>query len=158
MTAVDPLVQALITTQRQMCELLLSVTAVAQWRPSTDEWSFRDVAAHMAVAEQECFLVRAKRLVTEENPQFDYYHNSDRDFRNQSLPAALETWTQTRQQLLAFVRSLPADAFSRYGTHPRFGHMALPDLLRLMHAHDLDHLHDLEAMVQCHHASAQVTV
>lgn len=153
MTAVDSLVQALITSQRQMCELLSSVTAVAQWRPSADEWSFQDVAAHMATAEQECFLVRAKRLVAEENPQFDYYHNTNRNFRNQSLPAALETWTQTRQQLLAFVRSVPADTLIRCGTHPRFGRMALPDLLQVMNEHDLGHLRDLEAMVQHYHAS-----
>lgn len=143
----EELIKELTSSHKQVSVLLESVAHDQDWRPGPDEWPFRYLGAHLAAAEKECFLERVRRVMAEENPRFEYYHNNDRDFSQQHLRDSLQVWALARRGLLNFVRDLPPEKLSRYGTHVNYGRLTILDLLQLMLDHDLGHLNELRQAV-----------
>ena len=41
-------------------------------------WSLRDIAAHLAASERECFEPRIRAMASGEHPEFDFYTNDER--------------------------------------------------------------------------------
>jgi len=60
-------------SQQQLADALLSVADRQDWRPAPDEWSFREVAAHLEASERECVLARVRAIASGSHPAFDYY-------------------------------------------------------------------------------------
>ncbi len=48
-------------------------------------WNLRDIAAHLAATETECFDPRIRAMAAGERPEFDYYSNDQRDFDGVTL-------------------------------------------------------------------------
>lgn len=122
-------------------------------RPASDHvaesrggaWSARDVAAHLAATEVECFEPRVRAIAAGNRPRFAFYSNDNRDFSAVRLEDALAQWAVTRARLLDFARSLSQDELTRVGVHSRYGEVTVPRYLGIMLEHDREHLHDLEA-------------
>lgn len=136
------------TSLQQLSDLLAGVADNQDWRVAAGEWSFREIAAHLKTTEAECHQVRIQRLLTETHPHFTYYLNSDRDFSRLDLSDSLRAWADTRQEIIATVRTLPEEKLTRSGRHETFGQVTILDILREMYNHDQAHLQELAPMLE----------
>jgi hypothetical protein len=109
-------------------------------------WNLRDIAAHLAATEKECFEPRIHAMAAGQRPEFEFYSNDERDFEGISLQNALSEWTDTRNRLIDFVRRLSDDERSRVGLHAKFGEVTVDDYLQIALDHDQDHLKSLERL------------
>lgn len=92
----DRLLAGLAESQEKLCSLLASAADEQDWRPASGEWSFRQIAAHLATSERECLAERLRRIASGEQPYFEGYHNTGRDFGDVDLRRSLQEWTYTR--------------------------------------------------------------
>lgn len=134
---------ALQNSQKEIIPLLKAGASTPDWAPADDRWSFRYLAAHLAATEKECFLERARRFQREKNPTFSYYHNSDRDFSQQSIQGAINAWKRTRHSLIDLVKNMDMDARNNIASHERMGKMDVSGLLSLILDHDQEHKEEL---------------
>src|SRR5438477_11398207 len=63
-------------------------------------WNLRDIAAHLAATERECYKPRIRAIASGENPSFDIYTNDDTDFSGIQLENALDEWSASRERLI----------------------------------------------------------
>ncbi|HAL61399.1 MAG TPA: hypothetical protein DCP08_03220 [Chloroflexi bacterium] len=143
----EQLISKLETSQRQLTALLNSVADNQDWQPSPDAWSFRYQAAHLATVEKEAYWDRVTRIAAGENPHFEPYFNTGRDFSQHELGNSLREWAVTRRKIIDFVRSLPQEKITLTGTHDTFGTITVLDVLQGMLDHDREHLGELTQLV-----------
>jgi len=135
------------TAQEQLTRLLKSVAVDQDWRPAPEEWSFRFIAAHLATVDKECYQDRVIRIAAGENPFFESYFNTDRDFGMFDLLDSLHAWAATRQEIIGFVSNMSEEQFSHIGTHASFGTLTVQSVLELMLDHDQEHIRDIEKAI-----------
>jgi hypothetical protein len=109
-------------------------------------WSVRDIAAHLASSERECFEPRIRSIAAGENPRFDFFTNDETDFSGSQLEVALEDWAESRTRLVDFVRTLSEAQRGQIGFHQRFGEITVDRYLQIALEHDRDHLTGLERL------------
>jgi DinB family protein len=110
-------------------------------------WTLRDIAAHLAATERDCYEPRVRAIASAENPRFELFTHDGADFGGIHLEDALEEWAQSRSRLIAYVRSLDADQRTRLtGRHERHGELTVDRYLELALKHDRDHLSGLERL------------
>src|SRR5215470_2961093 len=126
--------------QKKVSALLLSVADDQDWQPDAEHWSFRYVAAHMAACDKECLQTRIMQIASGENPNFEFYSNTDRDFSRLVLKKSLDEWAVTRRAIIDFYRTLPDEKLSLTGNHATFGKITVPDYLRIGVDHDREQL------------------
>lgn len=149
-------IRQLEASQDRLVEVLRTVAGDQDWRPAADEWSFQEIAAHLATVERECFRERVARIASGEEPHFDYYSNTGRDFGQVELQECLDQWKEARRDLLQFVRGLPEERRSHTGTHATFGEITVLGALEIMVDHDEAHLRQLEQLVRAWKRDSQV--
>jgi hypothetical protein len=140
--------EALLDRLKSSQQLVVAMTQLiaddAQERVGA--WTLRDIAAHLATTERECFEPRIRAMAAGERPEFEYYSNDERDFDGTSLGTALAEWSETRGRLIDFVRGLSDDERGRVGVHKKFGELTVDGYLRVALEHDQDHLLSLERL------------
>jgi len=136
----------LLSTQAQITELLTTVAKDQEWRPAPAQWSFRQVAWHLATAERGCLLERIKQIATGTNPTFGIYLDTETEFNGRDLLLALEQWADARQAVVDFVNALPENALAFTGYHPSFGRLTVLGYLQIFLDHDRRHFEDLQSM------------
>jgi hypothetical protein len=109
-------------------------------------WTLRDIAAHLAATETECFEPRIRAMAAGERPEFEFYSNDERDFDGISLQSAITEWTETRARIIDFVRGLSEEERRRVGVHAKFGELTVDGYLKIALDHDQDHLKSLERL------------
>ncbi len=110
-------------------------------------WDLRDIAAHLAATERDCYVPRIRAIAAGEDPIFDFFTNDDSDFSGIHLDDALDEWSGTRTMLLGFVRTLDEEQrTSRFGRHERYGEVTVDRYLEIALEHDRDHLRGLERL------------
>jgi len=109
-------------------------------------WTLRDIAAHLATTEKECFEPRIHAMAAGQRPRFDWYSNDERDFEGISLDGALVDWAETRARLVDYVGGLSADERSGVGIHSTYGEITVDEYLKIVLEHDRDHLAALERL------------
>jgi len=141
---IDTLVDELASSQ----QLVVAMVRIAAGDGSArvGAWSLRDIAAHLAASERECFEPRIRAMASGEHPEFDFYTNDERDFSGLQLDTALEEWIATRSRLLDFVRRLTPSELARTGVHERYGEISVDRYLEIALDHDREHLRGLEAV------------
>lgn len=143
----ETLLKRLAGSQLELSDLLTAVAGSQDWRPGPEEWSFRFLTAHLATAERECFQDRIQRIASGNDPSFEYYLNTGRDFSGFDLRTSLKTWRKTRQAIFRFVRNLSETAWLQTGNHVTSGAITIRDVLISMLEHDREHLEDLQLKV-----------
>ena len=142
--ALEELSRAVRATQDKLLSLLEPVADDQDWQPHKENWSFRFIAAHLAAADKECFWERIAGIASGENPFFDTYENTGRDFGASELTQSLKEWKETRAHILKFVSSLSEDQVEFTGRHVRAGEITIKHVLESMLDHDEEHLEDLK--------------
>jgi hypothetical protein len=110
-------------------------------RPVAGKWSTLEVVCHLADMEA-VFAERMKRVIAEDNPTF-FDADADRfaaalAYHERNTDEELAIVENTRKQMTRILRSLPANAMARPGTHSTAGPLTLEKLLASATRH-LDH-------------------
>jgi hypothetical protein len=132
----------------ELSRLLKSVADRQDYRPDTQHWSFREIAAHLEACQVECVLVRIRQIAANARPTFEFYDNDGWDFSDRDLRASVRAFNEGRRSVIEFARSLSADRLSRTGQHRTFGQITLADYLRIDLEHDREHVKDLAQMIE----------
>lgn len=140
------IVADLRSTQQQIADLLTAVAAQQEWRPAPKQWSFRQIAWHLATAERDCLFVRVQQIASGSNPTFGIYLDTEAEFITRDLHFALEQWADARQAVIDFVTALPETALACTGYHPSFGRLTVLGYLQIFLDHDRRHFEDLQRM------------
>ena len=140
----DHLIEQLHISHQHLSQLLSSFAPDQEGQPAPGEWSFRELAAHLAEAEEDCLLKRIRLIAAGGQVHFASYENSGDDFSQFDLLDSLEQWAKARRKVLDFVASLSPEQLAFTATHAAFGTITIADYLREFHDHDVEHLHDLE--------------
>jgi hypothetical protein len=139
----DELLDELMTSQG----VVIGMTRIiADDEHRVGAWTLRDIAAHLAASEKECFEPRIHAMAAGQSPRFEWYSNDERDFDGLTLEGALADWTETRARLVEFVRGLSPEQRRRTGTHETYGEITVDGYLRVALEHDRDHLGALERL------------
>ncbi|MGA7911255.1 MAG: DinB family protein [Candidatus Dormiibacterota bacterium] len=139
----DELLEELMSSQG----LVIGMTRmIADDEHRVGAWTLRDIAAHLAASEKECFEPRIRAMAAGEKPKFDWYSNDERDFDGLALEAVLVEWTETRARLVEYVHGLSPGERQRTGTHATYGEITVDGYLRIALEHDRDHLGALERL------------
>ncbi|HKW58540.1 MAG TPA: DinB family protein [Candidatus Dormibacteraeota bacterium] len=141
----DAIFEDLVSSQ----QLVIAMLRVSAEDPSArvGAWDLRDIAAHLAASERDCYVPRIRAIAAGDNPTFGMFTNDDADFSGIHLEDALEEWTATRLMLLGYVRNL--DERQRTvlkGHHDQFGDVTVERYLEIALKHDRDHLEGLERL------------
>ena len=112
-------------------------------RADPEKWSAIENLAHLARYHQ-VFLERIEQILTQSTPAFRGYRaENDPEWpRWASMPPAqlLTTLSSLRTKLMARLRSLNEEDFSRTGIHSKFGEMTLALWLEFFLVHEGHHL------------------
>jgi hypothetical protein len=131
-------------SERRLYEVLLSVADRQDWRPAPDEWSFREIAAHLEASQRECVLVRVRQIASGGHPQFESYWNTGRDFGPVDLKDSLRGFADARQAVRDLALGLSREQQHFTGQHQTFGELTVERYLEIDLEHDQGHLRDLE--------------
>jgi DinB superfamily len=140
----DDVLERLANTQ----QIVIGMLRVAADDPSAriGAWSLRDIAAHLAATERECYIDRMRAIANGEHPTFDFFTHDEADFSGTHLENAIDDWLSAREELISFVRALSPDARQLTGLHERYGEVTVDRYLEIALEHDQDHLRGLERL------------
>ncbi len=141
----DDILERLINSQQLVIVMLRLAADDSSARVGA--WNLRDIAAHLAATERDCYVPRIRAIAAGEGPEFDFFTNDDSDFSGIQLDDALDEWTATRTLLIGFVRTLDAEQRTGLaGRHERYGEVTVDRYLEIALEHDRDHLGGLERL------------
>jgi hypothetical protein len=105
--------------------------------------------------DRDCYRHRVLRISAGENPFFEAYFNTGWDFSQFDLSDSLHEWKTTRKEIFELVDALPAKKLTLTGTHATEGKITVLDVLRMMFAHDQEHIQELEPVIVEHRKKVQ---
>ncbi len=141
----DAILDDLISSQ----QLVMAMLRVSVEDPSAriGAWDVRDIAAHLAATERDCYVPRVRAIAAGEHPSFELFTHDGADFSGIHLEDALDEWTATRLMLIGYVRMLDEEQRTRLtGRHDRYGDLTVDRYLEIALKHDRDHLSGLERL------------
>jgi len=141
----DTILDDLVSSQ----QLVMAMLRVSVEDPSAriGAWDVRDIAAHLAATERDCYVPRVRAIAAGEHPSFELFTHDGADFSGIHLEDALEEWTATRLMLTGYVRRLDEEQRTRLtGRHDRYGDLTVDRYLEIALKHDRDHLSGLERL------------
>jgi hypothetical protein len=109
-------------------------------------WDLRDIAAHLAATERDCYVPRIRSIAAGENATFGFFSNDGTDFSGIHLDDALDEWIATRLMLIGYVKTLDVEQRALTGHHERYGEVTVDRYLEIALEHDRDHLRGLERL------------
>ena len=112
-------------------------------RSAPDEWSLKEIAAHLRDAEAS-FVQRLELIASQDEPDLpDIDVDADvleRDYRSLDLHAVLLELSRLRHYSTDLLWSLAPSEWEREGLHPYRGRLSILQVARDMNEHDLGHL------------------
>lgn len=149
--------QALIDALARMPEALVRLTVplaedALDFHAHPDEWSIREVLAHLVDDEMYVMRTRLERIIKEDQPYLAP-HDETRWFatRNRSrdqLNELLEDFAVQRAASLGIMRLLRAPDWERKGYQPEYGAFTAAQWLTRWAEHDAMHLRQIERALQ----------
>src|SRR2546430_7168971 len=140
----DDILERLTNSQRLVTVMLQA--SAEDSSAGVGAWNLRDIAAHLAATERECYEPRIRSIASGENPSFDVYTNDDTDFSGIQLESALDEWSASRGRLIAYVRTLDGDRRALTGRHEKKADVPADRYLEIALEHDRNHLRALEQL------------
>ena len=113
-------------------------------RPRADDWSIKEVMAHLLKVERDLFLPRLTRLASEDRPAFASFDADawarERDHREGGFQDEWSRFAAARAETVALLKALPANAAGRIGFSGFFGPVTLGEYATHVADHDIEHL------------------
>ena len=113
-------------------QIVIAMLRISAEDPSArvGAWDLRDIAAHLAASERDCYVPRIRAIAAGEDPSFGLFTNDDTDFSGIHLDDALDEDQRTRL----------------IGHHEQYGNVTVDRYLEIALKHDRDHLSGLERL------------
>ncbi len=118
---------------------------MADFRPAAENWSPRQVLAHMLHAESRVIAPRIEQMLREGDPAFQPAPPMPEPGNAEDV---LEEWLQARWSNLKTLRALAPDQLARSGRHAKYGPITAREHIVEWAYHDLDHLRQIFAIYQ----------
>ncbi len=117
--------------------------AEVDFRPTPEQWSVRQIVAHLADAEIVA-VFRFRRMLAEENVTIDGYDHEawaeKLDYSKRKYSNSLETFRRIRSENFELLKDIPESEFeARSATHSVRGKMTVLDWLRIYANHAEKH-------------------
>jgi hypothetical protein len=152
----------LITTLEQTHPMLVRLTAGAadpalDFRPSAQDWSVREILAHLVDDEMYVMRTRMERIVKEDCPDLAPHDEqkwyANRNTTRDGLDELLADFALQRAASLGMLRMLREQDWARQGFQPEYGHFTAAVWLTHWVAHDTTHIEQIEANLQAYRRS-----
>jgi hypothetical protein len=129
--------------------------AALDFRPADEEWTAREILAHLVDDEMYVMRLRMERIVKEERPHLtphDEKHwfatrNTTRDARDELLA----DFALQRAASLGILDMLRESDWARRGFQPEYGEFTAEGWLERWVAHDLTHLRQIERNLEAYY-------
>lgn len=146
MTSYERAIEIMQTTPGVLRALVSGLPEEAlERRPAEDQWSVRDVLAHMVQAEAGTIGPRIQAMLDQSGAPFP---KSNPVEVPRTPRAMFDAWEAARQRNLGLFRSVRPEQLSQTGRHARFGEVSLGEHVVEWAYHDLDHLRQMLAALQ----------
>jgi hypothetical protein len=127
-----------------------SLSEVGAQTMVTDQWTVKDVLAHLAGAERG-MLRTAQVMARGQNPQlpegFDNDQNNARMVakrKSQTNAQVLEELRTVHKDMSAFLDSITQEQLTLMGEHPLEGEISLKDMLVVIYSHEATHSNEIQ--------------
>jgi len=118
------------------------------FRLGKDEWTIREILAHMLDDEMFVMRTRMERMMKEESPQLASHDEkkwySQRNKTRDEVAQLLGDFAIQRQASLNIFALLRASEWERTAYHPEYGQFMAEEWLEHWAAHDTTHIHQIE--------------
>ncbi len=104
-----------------------------------DEWSVKQIVAHLLDAEN-IFHERIKKILAEEEP---FLPTQEREPEDQDWETELTAFKAAREENLRMFRELEPDQWSKAGIHQERARITLRDIGELLITHNQEHLEQI---------------
>lgn len=148
-----PGVEQLETTPEILRVLMTSLTEEdALWKPAADRFSVAEVLEHLSHVEGHCFRLRLDLTVEQNGAPWEPYdpegHAAAGRYSGRDPEDSFAHWEEQREDNVEFLKSLPADAISRYGVHGTLGRVTVGELVAEWAFHDLGHIRQVAELIR----------
>jgi hypothetical protein len=119
--------------------------------PAQNEWSIHQVAAHMRDTEQQVFLLRTQRILSEVHPAVlnfnqDEWWSRERYMPGEPLKKIIRGFRAARRKLVRLLRRTSDKDWANWAAHPEYGKISLDWLTLHNYSHTLQHLAQIVEM------------
>jgi uncharacterized damage-inducible protein DinB len=144
------LCRVLATTPDRVADLAAGLDAgTLRARPAPDDWSMKEVLAHLMELDSRLFLPRFRLMATQDHSRFEAFDPvawaRERDRRDGRFEDDLAAFRRARAEVLAYLVTLPPSAGDRPGLSGHFGPVTLAQYATHTADHDLEHLAQMRA-------------
>ncbi len=143
----DPL--AVIAETPSRLHSMLGHLIVAELdRAPTGKWNIRQVLAHLADTEL-VFAFRLRQAIADTDHVIQPFDQDAWAMRYDKVDAmaSIPLFSTVRRWNIAFLRSLPPEAFAKTLSHPERGPMTFQTVVETMGGHDLNHMAQIEKLL-----------
>ncbi len=116
--------------------------AEVDFRPAPDQWSVRQIVAHLSDSEMMAAM-RFRQMIAEDEPhlqQTDQNAWAEKlDYAKRKYSSSLESFRRVRGESYELLKDLPEETYQRGCVHSVRGRMTLLDLLRIYAGHAEKH-------------------
>jgi hypothetical protein len=148
---IDELLQRLTTRAQAIHDALSGREIDWTWRPGESDWSLVEVVCHLRDVEQEVHQWRFREIAGKENAfipgvSADEWA-SERRYRQQDGPAALQTFFLARSETIRLLRSFSPEMWERQGRHAFLGPTSMHEMLHISERHDALHWKQIQELL-----------
>ena len=142
-------------------ELLSLVGSLDQtsltWRPPDGAWSIRDNLAHLVDSERAhrrfVEVVLEGRSIRLEGFDLDRWNQEHVTRRAETTDEILDALRVERQKTLAFIATVPLDAWEQRGDHPALGDVSVRQVIKVIGVHERMHLKEIHKLLEMQDAT-----
>lgn len=122
---------------------------ILECQPGGEEWSVRDIVCHLhghEIYERE----RLERILSEDNPFLSVdaaRREATREYRAGPFSRALQAFADQRKQTVAWLETLPDEAWQRPALDAIFGPTSFGEMVGFIVEHDRTHLRQMRTTI-----------
>jgi hypothetical protein len=155
----DQLIKTLEQTEPTLLQLTSALADGAlDFRAAPDDWSIREILAHLVDDEMYVMRTRLERIVKEDEPHLAPHDEkrwyANRNTTRDALDELLADFRLQRAASLGMIRMLRDSDWARTGHQPEYGTFTGEDWLGHWVAHDTTHIRQIESTLERYRAVA----